>query len=427
MSISMEGSVRVLVSGGGTGGHVYPLLAVVEALSADGASVDGTSAGVPEGSRPPEGAAPADSGAADSGAADSAVEFLFVGSVGGMEADIVARWIKHPATHLAYRAVDAAPIRGVTVFKLASSAHRLWLGYRQSLRLLKEWPADVVLTSGAYVSVPVALAAHRRRIPVMIYLPDREPGLAVRLLSRSVQSIAVSFEQVSRAFPAAVRHKVWVSGYPVRKALLDAAVERANRRELGSRAFDLNPALQTLLVMGGSRGARAINRALVASLPKLLSTCQVIHITGQLDWPWVAEEQARLSKENRARYRAYPYLHEELPVAMAVADLAVARAGAATLAEFPVVGLPSILVPYPHSGQHQEANADFLVERGASLRVDDADLDASLETTVSGLLQDKPALARMREAAQALARPDAALLLARELCRLAKSPSLRRA
>ena len=386
--------MRVLIAGGGTGGHVYPLLAVAEVLSTCKEKE----------SRPSR---------------DN--EILYVGSVGGMEADIVAQ------TGLAYRAVDAAPIRGVTPRKLASNVRQLLRGYRQSLRLLDEWTPDVLLVSGAYVSVPVALAARRRRIPVMIYLPDREPGLAVRFLSRFAQSIAVSFELVRNLFPRTVRHKVWVSGYPVRKALLDVASGSSNLHEQGFGAFGLDPALKTLLVMGGSHGARPINRALVADLPALLLDCQVVHITGQLDWPWVDGEQAKLVPESRARYRVFPYLHEELPSAMAIADLVVARAGASTLAEFPVVGLPSILVPYPYSGQHQGANADFMVEHGASLRLDDAVLDSSLETTVLGLFKDEPALERMRKAAQALARPDAALQLARKLDHLAKSPSLHRA
>ena len=326
---------------------------------------------------------------------------------------------------LAYRAIDAAPIRGVTPYKLPGYLYRLWRGYRQSLRLLGEWSADAALVSGAYVSVPVALAAWRRQIPVMVYLPDREPGLAVRLLSRFVQSIAVSFEQVRHAFPRAVRHKVWVSGYPVRRALLEVASGLSNLREQGFRSLDLDRALKTLLVMGGSRGARPINRALVAALPALLQQCQVIHLTGQLDWPWVDGERAKLSPESRARYRAYPYLHEDLPAAMAVADLVVARAGAATLAEFPAVGLPSILVPYPYSGGHQEANADFMAEHGASLRLDDAALDSSLKETVLSLFRDERALERMRKGAQVLARPEAALLLARELCRLARRSSPR--
>jgi UDP-N-acetylglucosamine--N-acetylmuramyl-(pentapeptide) pyrophosphoryl-undecaprenol N-acetylglucosamine transferase len=376
---------------------VYPLLAVAEVLAASAR----------------EEPRPAAGGQAD---AWSGVEFLYVGSVGGMEETIVARTERIDHIRVVYRAVDAAPIRGVTPWQLVGNVRHLWRGYRQSYRLLDEWPADVVLVSGAYVSVPVALAARQRRIPVMIYLPDREPGLAVRLLSRFVDRIAVSFEQVRHAFPGAVRHKVWVSGYPVRPALLDA--DRAR----GRQALGLDPALKTLLVMGGSRGARPINRALVATLPELLSYCQVVHIAGQLDWPWVEVERDKLSPESRARYRAYPYLHEDLAAAMAAADLVVARAGAATLAEFPAVGLPSILVPYPYSGQHQEANADFMVGAGASVRIDDAVLGLKLKTTVLDLLKDEHTLRRMREAAQALARPDAAAQLAKELCRLAQRP-----
>jgi UDP-N-acetylglucosamine--N-acetylmuramyl-(pentapeptide) pyrophosphoryl-undecaprenol N-acetylglucosamine transferase len=159
---------------------------------------------------------------------------------------------------------------------------------------------------------------------------------------------------------------------------------------------------------------------LVAILPELLSCCQVVHIVGQLDWPWVEAERAKLPLESQARYRAYPYLHEDLPAAMAAADLVVARAGAATLAEFPAVGLPSVLVPYPYSGQHQEANAEFMVAAGASIRVDDAALDSKLKTVVLDLLGDECALGRMREAARALARPEAAARLAKELCRLAQ-------
>jgi UDP-N-acetylglucosamine--N-acetylmuramyl-(pentapeptide) pyrophosphoryl-undecaprenol N-acetylglucosamine transferase len=354
---------------------VYPLLAVAEALDA---------------------------------CTDGKVELLYIGSVGGMEVEIVAR------TGIPYRAVDAAPIRGVTPWRLLGNVFHLWRGYRQASRILAEWVADAVLVSGAYVSVPVAFAAWRRRIPVLVYLPDREPGLAVRLLSRFVDRIAVSFDQVRFAFAGIVQHKVWVSGYPVRAALLNVD------REHGLEALNLSPRIKTLLVMGGSRGARPINCALVATLSDLLPHCQVLHVTGRLDWPWVEDKREKLSMADKARYQAFPYLHEKLPAAMAAADLVVARAGASTLAEFPAVGLPSILVPYPYSGQHQEANVDFMVERGASFRIDDAALDATLGPTVLRLLRDEHALERMQRAAHALARPDAALQLANELCRMAE-------
>ena len=353
----------------------------------------------------------ADAQGADARNEDGPVpEYLYVGSPGGMEASILAR------TEMPYRAVDSAPIRGAAPWTLVSNLAHLWRGYRQSLRLLAEWPADVVLVSGAYVCVPVALAALRRRIPVLVYLPDREPGLAIRLLSRWVDRIAVSFDEVVEAFPAAQRDKVWVSGYPVRAGLLRA---REMERGAACAALGLDPALKTLLVLGGSRGARAINQALVAALPDLLEHCQIVHISGQLDQEWVREASARLPERLRARHHPTPYMHEELAAAMAAADLVVARAGAATLAEFPAVGLPSVLVPYPYSGQHQAANADFVARHGAGVRVDNDDLATKLKPTVLGLLGDERALAQLAQGAQALARPDAASRLAQELRRLA--------
>jgi UDP-N-acetylglucosamine--N-acetylmuramyl-(pentapeptide) pyrophosphoryl-undecaprenol N-acetylglucosamine transferase len=338
-----------------------------------------------------------------------------VGSPGGIEESILAR------TEIPYRTVDSAPIRGAAPWKLLGNLAHLWRGFRQSLRLLDEWPADVVLVSGAYVCVPVALAAWRRRVSVLVYLPDREPGLAIRLLSWLVDRIAVSFDQVVETFPAANRDKVWVSGYPVRADLIAV---RDMDRAAACTALGLDPDLQTLLVLGGSRGARAINEALVAALPELLEQCQVVHISGQLDWSWVEQASAKLPARLQARHHPYAYMYEELGTAMAAADLVVARAGAATLAEFPAVGLPSILVPYPYSGQHQAANADFMEAHGAGMRLDNDGLEAQLKPTVLGLLNDRQALDLMAARAQALARPEAALRLARELRRLALGEAL---
>jgi UDP-N-acetylglucosamine--N-acetylmuramyl-(pentapeptide) pyrophosphoryl-undecaprenol N-acetylglucosamine transferase len=341
------------------------------------------------------------------------VDVLYVGRSEGIEASIVAR------TDLPYRSVDSGQIRGTSLWMLLRSMRRLWRGYVQAKALLDEWPADVVLVSGAYVSVPPSLAAWRRHIPLMIYLPDREPGLAVRLLSRFADSIAVSFQEARQAFSTAYQHKVWTSGYPVRAALLEAD------REGGYRALDLDPAIKILLVLGGSQGARHINQTLVSVLPELLARYQVIHISGQLDWSWVSEKRDDLSQDLQARYRAYAYMHKELSAAMAVADLAIARAGAATTAEFPAVGLPSILVPYPYSGGHQESNADFMVANGAAVRVNDVDLEVQLKSTVIRLLQDESTLAQMREKARALSKPDAVHRLAQEIHRLAhRSPAL---
>jgi UDP-N-acetylglucosamine--N-acetylmuramyl-(pentapeptide) pyrophosphoryl-undecaprenol N-acetylglucosamine transferase len=335
----------------------------------------------------------------------SDVGILYVGHAEGLEASIVAR------TDLPFRGVEAGPIRGTTPLSLAKSLRQLWRGFRQARALLSEWRADVVATTGSYVSAPVALAAWRARVPVLVYLPDLAPGLAVRLQARFADQVAVSFEEVRRHFPPG---KVWVSGYPVRSQI--GQMSRAS----GIEILGLSPERKTLLGFGGSRGARSVNRALLAILPDLLSNYQVIHITGQLDWPEVSERQAALGPEMQSWYHAYPYLHgEQLAAALAASDLVVARAGAATMAEFPAVGLPSVLVPYPYSGQHQQANADFMVSRGAAVSIDDAALSEQLKPTVLRLLSDERVLREMSARARALARPDAARELARALVRLA--------
>lgn len=286
-------------------------------------------------------------------------------------------------------------------------------GARQSSRILREFRPQAVLVTGGFVAAPVVVAAWRAGIPVLIYLPDIEPGVAIRRLSRFARRVAVSFPEVAEHFPG----KAVVTGYPVRAELMAAAAQRDAARQ----ALGLQPDLPVVLVFGGSRGARSINQALVSALPTLLPYCQVVHITGALDWPTVQERTQSLSDELRPRYHPFAYLHTEMAMAMAAADLAVARAGASTLGEFPVMGLPSILVPYPYSGQHQEANADYLASRGAAIKLADSRLHTDLLPTIVNLVQDSERRAAMRLAAQALAQPQAALRIAHTLMELAEN------
>jgi UDP-N-acetylglucosamine--N-acetylmuramyl-(pentapeptide) pyrophosphoryl-undecaprenol N-acetylglucosamine transferase len=240
----------------------------------------------------------------------------------------------------------------------------------------------------------------------LVLLPDLEPGLAVRALSRLAKRVAVSFPEVARYFD---QSKVVTAGYPVRAEFF--AADRAEAR----KAFGFEEGLKTVTVFGGSRGAHSINLALSQCLERLLEVCQVIHICGLVDAEWVMEKRAQLPDQLRSRYRAYSYLHEEMPGALAAANLAVARAGAATLGEFPALGLPSILVPYPYAGQHQEINADYLVSRGAALKIADAELGKKLLPTILELLNDEEVLDGMSERARALARPQATQRIAQEL------------
>lgn len=276
--------------------------------------------------------------------------------------------------------------------------------------VLSKFEPDVVLVTGGYTCVAVTLAAWLMHVPVMIYLPDVVPGKAIRFLSRFATKIAVTSEDSYRYFR---REKVAVTGYPVRPEIY-----RLDRAE-AQKALGLDPDEKTLLVFGGSRGSRSINQALVAGLRDILPLCQVVHVSGTQDADWVSGATKSLPGAMRQRYHHFPYLHD-MARALVSADLAVARAGAATLGEFPAARLPALLVPYPHSGQHQLPNATYMVRNGAARMLYDEDLRQRLVPEVLDLLNDPRALAEMRESANAMARQDAAEAIAEQLWALAR-------
>ena len=334
---------------------------------------------------------------------------LYVGMSGGVEQELTSR------AGIPFRAVESGQLRGMAPRVFARNLVKMARGASQAADIVAEFAPEVVFVTGGFVAGPVVWAAWRAGIPILIYLPDMEPGLAIQQLSRFAARVAVSFPEVAHHFPG----KAVVTGYPVRQPFLEAAERpQAARQQLG-----LSQDRPVLLVFGGSRGARSINQALAAVLQPLLERCQVVHISGTLDWPQVEDRARALPAELRANYHAFPYLHEEMAFALATADLVVARAGASTLGEFPAFGLPSILVPYPHSGQHQEANADYLTSRGAARKVQDEELSARLLPTVLNLLEDRAALEAMSVAASALAYPNAAADIAGELINLAHGPT----
>jgi undecaprenyldiphospho-muramoylpentapeptide beta-N-acetylglucosaminyltransferase len=360
--------LRLLVSAGGTGGGVYPALAVVAALGAR-------------------------------------AEVLWVGSEGGMEAPLVKR------ANIALESIPAAGVHGVGARRLPMNLLRLAQGFRASRRIVRRYRPDVILLTGGYVGVPVSLASGR--IPKAVYVPDIEPGLALRLASRLADVVAVTAEETRRHLPA--RKPIRVTGYPTRPDL--RTMGRADAR----RSLGLAVDQPVLLAFGGSRGARSINHAIWDKLPDYLDRAQLVHIIGELDWPKAAPIQAGLSAEQRRRYHAFAYLHDEMGAALASADLAVARAGASTLGELPLFGLPAVLVPYPHAWRYQKVNAGYLESHGAAVIVADEALGESLLPAVSGLLSDARRLAEMSRAAQGLAHPEAAQAIAREVEILARS------
>jgi len=261
------------------------------------------------------------------------------------------------------------------------------------------------------VCAPVVLAARLRRVPVVIYLPDVRPGWAIAALSRLAACTAVTSE---RSLPYLAGRRVVVTGYPVRPG-----IGRAQRSD-GRAYFQLQPEPPVLLVMGGSQGAHSINRALRDHLAAFLAFCQVIHICGRRDEVDLLAARAALPPALRARYVLRDYLGSDLPLALAAADLVVARAGASVLGELPAVGLPAVLVPYPYAGGHQRLNARVLADGGAALVLENAELDRLLDT-VRALMAQPAVRARMAARARALARPEAARDIARLLLEVSRA------
>ncbi len=320
-----------------------------------------------------------------------------------MERELLSR------TGVPFTAIPAAGVHGVGWRRLPGNLVQLARGYWASRRILREFRPEVLFFTGGYVAGPMGFAA--RKTPVALYVPDIEPGLALKFLARFATLIFLTAEESRAFFPG---KRTQVVGYPVRQEVL--AWDRAKARE----ALALPQEAPVLLVFGGSLGARSINTALLEALPALLAEMYVVHISGTRDWPMVEAQMNALPSSLKARYRAYPYLHERMGAALAAADLVVSRAGASTLGEFPAHGLPAILVPYPHAWRYQRVNAMYLVERGAALLLPDEELKARLAPVVLDLMADVERRRSMGQAMRRLFRPQAAEAMAQGLVALAQ-------
>ena len=334
------------------------------------------------------------------------LDILWVGSAGGMEQALVKR------AGLTFEAISAGGLRGKNLMAFLRGLWALSQGYRQSLQVIERYQPDILLATGGYVCAPVTLAARRSGLPVLIYLPDIEPGLAIKFLARFANRVAVTVPEAQQFFRPGL---TVVTGYPVRPALVTTfgSGKAAARLKLG-----LTERLPVLLVFGGSQGARSINRSLTDRLEDYLEVSQIIHVTGVLDEAWVQAKKSKLPQNLQARYHVAAYLHNEMVAALVAADLVVSRAGASTLGEFPAVGLPAIVVPYPYAGAHQALNANYLVQHQAAIIVENADLEHRLKDTVINLITDQEKLQAMSQACRNLAQPDAAARLAKEIISL---------
>jgi len=331
------------------------------------------------------------------------VETLWVGGAGGMETELVER------AGIPFKAIPAAGVHGVSPKRLPGNLWSLARGLMASWRILAEFQPDVLFFTGGYVAVPMALAG--RKIASLLYVPDIEPGLALKTLARFATRITLTAGESKQFFSP--KADLVVTGYPVRVELAKWNKKTA-RTKLG-----LKSELPVLLVFGGSKGAHSINLALLDQLVHMLEEMEIIHISGELDWEMIETSSRKLPKNLSKRYHAYPYLHDEMGAALTVADVAVSRAGASTLGEYPLFGLPAILVPYPYAWRYQKINADMLAKRGGALVIEDAKLKSGLYLTVEKLLESPEKLESMREAMRALSVPDAAARIAVQLIELA--------
>ncbi len=329
-------------------------------------------------------------------------EVLWVGGEGGIEARLVER------ANVPFKAIPAAGIHGVSLKTLPGNIIRLLRGFFASRRILHEFKPDVLFFTGGFVAVPMALAG--MQVPSALFIPDIEPGLALKTLARFADKIAVTAQESIQYFNR--KRRIVVTGYPTR-----ADLTRWSRKD-SRQALNLTNDSPVLLVSGGSKGAHAINQAILANLSALLDIMQIIHISGELDWPTVAAKGKELSGFYASRYHPFPYLHEEMGAALAAADMALSRAGASTLGEYPLFGLPAILVPYPHAWRYQIVNAETLVTNGAAIMLEESNLSDQLLSTVRNLINQPLKLASMRSAMQRLSHPDAAAEIGNQILAL---------
>ena len=352
--------MKIIVSGGGTGGHIYPALTLIDAIK----------------NKRPD------------------AEFLYVGTEKGLEADIVPKaGINFTALKL-----EGGLERRFTLENISRAANAIW-SIKRAADIVKSFKPSAVVGTGGYVCGPILLAASLMKVPTLIQEQNAVAGVTNKILSKFVKKIAVGTRDALKNFPA---DKTVYTGNPIRKEVLAA------KKEDGLREFNFTDDKPIILISGGSRGARSINNAMINVLKSAAqkNSAQFLHVTGKGEFNSVVEKLSDLDAPN---IRIVPYLYN-MPTAMAMADLAIFRAGATGLAELTARGIPSILIPYPYAAEnHQEFNARSLVEAGAARMILNKDLTAEiLSATIDELLASPEKLKSMAKASLSLGKPNAA-------------------
>jgi UDP-N-acetylglucosamine--N-acetylmuramyl-(pentapeptide) pyrophosphoryl-undecaprenol N-acetylglucosamine transferase len=363
--------MKIAVSGGGTGGHIYPALALIREIQKK----------------------------------DENVEFLYIGTEKGLESKLV------PRENIPFKSIHITGFKRKISFENVKTVLRFLKGVSDSKKMLNEFKPDVVIGTGGYVCGPVVYAAAKMGIPTIVHEQNSVPGLTNKFLSRYVDKIAICFEEAREFFP---EQKVVLTGNPRASEVLGQDGIK------GRLSAGLKLKLPTVLIFGGSRGARPINEAVVKSLTELSGKpYQVLYVTGDVHFEDIQKEVELVGNPENVIIK--PFIHN-MPEVLSGVDLTVSRAGATTLAELTSLGIPSILVPSPYvTDNHQEKNARALSENGAARLLLEKDLTGpKLVESIDHILGNEEKLAQMKKAAKKLGIPDAAQRLYRLMEELAK-------
>ncbi|WP_071395425.1 undecaprenyldiphospho-muramoylpentapeptide beta-N-acetylglucosaminyltransferase [Bacillus tuaregi] len=361
--------MNIVVSGGGTGGHIYPALALIREIKKEAKDVN----------------------------------FLYIGTEKGLESKLVTR------ESIPFKSIHITGFKRKISFENVKTIIRFLKGVKDSKKMLKDFKADVVIGTGGYVCGPVVYAAAKLGIPTIIHEQNSVPGLTNKFLSRYVDRIAVCFEEAKMYFPET---KVVLTGNPRASEVLHQDGMK------GRLSAGLSSTVPVVLIVGGSRGARPINEAVLKSLSLLgEKPYQVLYVTGDVHYEDVKKEVELVGNPKNVIIK--PFIHN-MPEVLAGVDLTVARAGATTLAELTSLGIPSILIPSPYvTNNHQEKNARALSDHHAAELLLEKDLTGHrLVEEIDRILLDEKTLNDMKQNARELGIPDAAkrlYLLMKEL------------
>lgn len=366
--------MKVILSGGGTGGHIYPALTIADQIK----------------KLAPE------------------AEISFVGTQQGLEKDIIPRY-GYPL-----KFIEVAGFKRSLSLDTLRSACKLFSGLYDAYQIIKKEKPDLVIGTGGYVCGPIVFMAALKGIPTCIQEQNAMPGVTNKILSRYVRKVFLGYKEAGKYFQG--KAELVYTGNPIRTEILE------HERQAAIKELGLDPEKKTILVSGGSRGARSINNAMLEAELALSgrNEVQVLHATGDVNYE---QYMAEITKRGGVGENIIikPYLHN-MPVALAAADLAVFRAGAIGLAELMAKGVPSVLIPYPYAtANHQEFNARAVEAKGAAQVILDKELNGEriLEAIEHLLLHTKD-LEKMQAAAKALGKPQAAETIAGEALALIK-------